>query len=104
MTAVVGTHTHVHTADERIVNGTAAISDLGMCGAYTSVLGRDVDEIVTRAGRDIKGVLANVGPFMRLVDHDLEDMWPADENDRSRDQDEVNGLFDQILTVASECA
>ena len=63
-----------------------------------------VDEIVTRAGRDIKGVLANVGPFMRLVDHDLEDMWPADENDRSRDQDEVNGLFDQILTVASECA
>ena len=25
-----------------------------------------VDEIVTRAGRDIKGVLANVGPFMRL--------------------------------------
>ena len=31
-------------------------------------------------------------------------MWPADENDRSRDQDEVNGLFDQILTVASECA
>ena len=56
-----------------------------------------VDEIVTRAGRDIKGVLANVGPFMRLVDH-------ADENDRSRDQDEVNGLFDQILTVASECA
>ena len=61
-------------------------------------------EIVTRAGRDITGVLANVGPFMRLVDHDLEDMWPADENDRSRDQDEVNGLFDQILTVASECA
>ena len=45
---VVGTHTHVQTADERIVNGTAAISDLGMCGAYTSVLGRDVKEIVTR--------------------------------------------------------
>ncbi|MDE6195787.1 MAG: TIGR00282 family metallophosphoesterase [Erysipelotrichaceae bacterium] len=45
---VVGTHTHVQTADERIVKGTAAISDLGMCGAYESVLGRDVDEIVTR--------------------------------------------------------
>ena len=48
ISAVVGTHTHVQTADERIVNGTAAISDLGMCGAYTSVLGRDVKEIVTR--------------------------------------------------------
>lgn len=46
--AVVGTHTHVQTADERIVFGTAAITDLGMCGAYTSVLGRDVEEIITR--------------------------------------------------------
>ena len=46
--AVVGTHTHVQTADERIIGGTAAITDLGMCGAYTSVLGRDVDEILTR--------------------------------------------------------
>lgn len=46
--AVVGTHTHVQTADERIVNGTAGITDLGMCGAYESVLGRDVEEILTR--------------------------------------------------------
>lgn len=52
--AVVGTHTHVQTADERIVYGTAAISDLGMCGAYTSVLGRDVDEIITRFTTDDK--------------------------------------------------
>lgn len=46
--AVVGTHTHIQTADERIVYGTAAITDLGMCGAYTSVLGRDRDEVITR--------------------------------------------------------
>lgn len=52
--AVVGTHTHVQTADERIVDGTAAITDLGMCGAYTSVLGRDVEEIVTRFTTDEK--------------------------------------------------
>lgn len=51
---VVGTHTHVQTADERIVNHTAAITDLGMCGAYTSVLGRDVNEIVTRFTTDQK--------------------------------------------------
>ena len=48
LSAVVGTHTHVQTADERIVYECAAITDLGMCGAYTSVLGRDVNEIVTR--------------------------------------------------------
>lgn len=52
--AVVGTHTHVQTADERIVYGTAAISDLGMCGAYTSVIGRDVEEIITRFTTDEK--------------------------------------------------
>ncbi|MEG0329571.1 MAG: TIGR00282 family metallophosphoesterase [Longicatena sp.] len=51
---VVGTHTHVQTADERIVYGCAAISDLGMCGAYTSVLGRDVEEILTRFTSDEK--------------------------------------------------
>ena len=38
--AVVGTHTHVQTADERILpRGTAYISDLGMTGPYNSVLG-----------------------------------------------------------------
>ena len=52
--AVVGTHTHVQTADERLVYGTAAITDLGMCGAYTSVLGRDVQEILTRFTTDEK--------------------------------------------------
>lgn len=47
--AIVGTHTHVQTADERIVDHhCAAISDLGMCGAEYSVLGRDVDEILRR--------------------------------------------------------
>lgn len=38
--AVVGTHTHVQTADERIFKGgTAFITDLGMTGAYESILG-----------------------------------------------------------------
>lgn len=52
--AVLGTHTHVQTADERLVYGTAAISDVGMCGAYTSVLGRDMQEVVTRFTTDEK--------------------------------------------------
>ncbi|MGL5978038.1 MAG: TIGR00282 family metallophosphoesterase [Erysipelotrichaceae bacterium] len=52
--AVIGTHTHVQTADERIVNGTAGLSDAGMCGAYESILGRDVEEILTRFTSDEK--------------------------------------------------
>jgi hypothetical protein len=40
VSAVIGTHTHVQTADERILpQGTAYISDAGMTGAYQSVLG-----------------------------------------------------------------
>ena len=45
--AVVGTHTHVPTADGRILpKGTAYLSDAGMCGPYASVLGRDVGQVV----------------------------------------------------------
>lgn len=42
---VVGTHTHVQTSDERIIGKTAYITDVGMCGAYDSVIGRDVEEL-----------------------------------------------------------
>jgi metallophosphoesterase (TIGR00282 family) len=45
--AVVGTHTHAPTADGRVLpDGTAFLSDAGMCGPYHSVLGRDVGQVV----------------------------------------------------------
>jgi calcineurin-like phosphoesterase len=45
--AVVGTHTHVPTADGRVLpGGTAYLSDAGMCGPYASVLGRNSDAVV----------------------------------------------------------
>lgn len=48
VSAVLGTHTHVQTADERILNmGTAYMTDLGMCGPQESVLGRDIDRVLT---------------------------------------------------------
>lgn len=47
--AVVGTHTHVPTADERILpNGTAYITDLGMTGCYDSVIGSDKQAVLER--------------------------------------------------------
>ena len=40
VTAVVGTHTHIPTADKRVLpNGTAYITDVGMTGPYDSVIG-----------------------------------------------------------------
>ena len=45
--AVLGTHTHVQTADERVLpKGTAYITDLGMTGPHRSVLGRSVEKVV----------------------------------------------------------
>ena len=49
LTAVVGTHTHVQTADERLLPlGTAFITDLGMTGAYESILGVNCDRIINK--------------------------------------------------------
>jgi len=49
VSAVLGTHTHVPTADERIYpKGTAFISDVGMTGPHDSVIGRKVEQILTR--------------------------------------------------------
>ena len=46
---VVGTHTHVPTADNRVLpRGTAYLSDAGMCGPYESVLGRDIQPVLGR--------------------------------------------------------
>jgi conserved hypothetical protein TIGR00282 len=47
--AVLGTHTHVQTADEKIIdNKCAFISDVGMTGPYMSAIGCDFDSIITR--------------------------------------------------------
>lgn len=54
ITCIVGTHTHVPTADARILpNGTAYISDLGMCGDYVSVIGAPISETNARYIRKI---------------------------------------------------
>lgn len=48
-TAVLGTHTHIQTADEKVMPlGTAYITDLGMTGPYDSILGVDKDLIIKK--------------------------------------------------------
>jgi metallophosphoesterase (TIGR00282 family) len=49
VTAVVGTHTHVQTADEQIFpGGTAYLTDAGFTGPHESVLGREITPVVQR--------------------------------------------------------
>ena len=48
-TCVVGTHTHIPTADTRILeNGTAYQTDIGMCGDYNSVIGMNKENSIKR--------------------------------------------------------
>lgn len=49
VSAVLGTHTHVQTADERILpHGTAYLTDLGMTGSYAGVIGMKKEDVITR--------------------------------------------------------
>ncbi len=55
---VVGTHTHVQTADERILpGGTAYITDVGMCGPENSVIGMDIEAALMRFRTQLPGRL-----------------------------------------------
>ena len=53
-TAVIGTHTHVQTADEQVLpGGTAYITDAGMTGPYEGVIGRSKEKVVAAMTTDM---------------------------------------------------
>lgn len=67
VSAVVGTHTHVQTADERILpGGTAFISDLGMSGALNSMIGMKKEPIIHNmlTQMPVKFEVEQTGPFI----------------------------------------
>ncbi len=56
VSAVIGTHVHIPTADGRILpGGTAYQTDVGMCGDYDSIIGMDKAESVARFVRKMRG-------------------------------------------------
>lgn len=67
VSAVVGTHTHVQTADERVLpEGTAYITDLGMGGALNSMIGMQKDPIIKnmRMQMPVKFEVEESGPMV----------------------------------------
>src|SRR5438067_6288086 len=67
VSAVLGTHTHVQTADEQIFpGGTAFICDVGMCGPVNSILGRAVEPIVGRFISNLPAQFPVAGGEVRL--------------------------------------
>ncbi|MBI4244479.1 MAG: TIGR00282 family metallophosphoesterase [Planctomycetes bacterium] len=62
---IFGTHTHIQTADETILpKGTAYITDAGMTGPYKSVIGRDIDKILSR-------FMTQMPAFMDIASEDV---------------------------------
>jgi metallophosphoesterase (TIGR00282 family) len=67
VSAVIGTHTHVQTADEQIFpGGTAFLCDAGMCGPVNSILGRTIDPIVRRFMSNVPAIFPVADGEVRL--------------------------------------
>ena len=67
VSAVIGTHTHVQTADEQIFpRGTAFMCDAGMCGPVNSILGRVIDPILNRFISNLPASFPVAGGEVRL--------------------------------------
>jgi calcineurin-like phosphoesterase len=63
VSAVLGTHCHVPTADHRIfAKGTAYATDIGMCGDYDSVIGMQKEAAIARFVRKLPGERLEVAP------------------------------------------
>jgi len=67
VSAVIGTHTHVQTADEQIFpDGTAFLCDAGMCGPVNSILGRAIEPIMNRFISNLPGSFPVAAGEVRL--------------------------------------
>ncbi|MFH1577887.1 MAG: TIGR00282 family metallophosphoesterase [Candidatus Omnitrophota bacterium] len=66
VSAVLGTHTHIQTADEKVLpQGTAYITDVGMAGPHHSVIGRKIDGVLAR-------FITQVEHRFEVADEDLQ--------------------------------
>src|SRR5438309_7056264 len=67
VSAVIGTHTHVQTADDQIFpGGTAFMCDAGMCGPVNSILGRKIEPIMNRFISNLPASFPVAGGEVRL--------------------------------------
>lgn len=88
VSAVVGTHTHIPTADEEVLpKGTAHISDIGMVGAKYSSIGVDIENVIKRFLTQLP------------VSHEIPESGPTVVNAVLIEINEETGLADKITRV-----
>jgi hypothetical protein len=99
VTAVVGTHTHVQTADERVLpGGTAYITDVGMTGPHDGIIGVDREAALSRflTGLPSRFDPASGDPRLHAVVIDADDA-----TGRARSIERVNLGRDDLAALAS---
>jgi metallophosphoesterase (TIGR00282 family) len=106
VTAVVGTHTHVQTADERILpKGTAYLTDVGMTGSHDSVIGVEVEAVLARflTGMPARFENATGNPRLNgvILDADEKSGVATDIERVSYSLDELNELANENKSLRS---
>jgi len=104
--AVVGTHTHVQTADERILpKGTAYLTDVGMTGPHDSIIGVQIEPSLNRflTGLPQRFEVATGNPRLNavIVDADEKTGLATDIERLSYSQDELTELAENERPVRS---
>ncbi len=106
VTAVVGTHTHVQTADERVLpKGTAFLTDVGMTGPHDSIIGVEIEPALGRflTGLPARFETATANPRLNaiLIDADEATGRATDVERLSYSQDELTELAKDERPVRS---
>jgi 2',3'-cyclic-nucleotide 2'-phosphodiesterase len=100
VTAVVGTHTHVQTADERILpKGTAYLTDVGMTGPHDSIIGVEIEPALGRflTGLPSKFETATANPRLNAVVVEADE-----ETGRALDIERLSYSLDDLVDLANE--
>jgi 2',3'-cyclic-nucleotide 2'-phosphodiesterase len=100
VTAVVGTHTHVQTADDRILpKGTAYLTDVGMTGPHDSIIGVDIDAALGRFRNALPARFetATGNPRLNAVLIDADE-----QTGRAEDIERLSYSLDELVDLANE--
>jgi metallophosphoesterase (TIGR00282 family) len=99
VTALIGTHTHVQTADERILpKGTAYLSDVGMTGPHDSVIGVEVEAALSRfvTGLPARFDTATGNPRLNAVLVEADD-----ETGRAVEVERLSYALDELKEISA---
>jgi hypothetical protein len=100
VTAVVGTHTHVQTADERVLpKGTAYLTDAGMTGPHDSIIGVEVEPALARflTGLPSRFETASANPRLNAVLIDAEET-----TGKATDIERLSYSLDELAELAAD--